>query len=55
MEQINRRRGCIFLVSHNHLLFVTIYSAIFFQALFFMVDFSAVLPMTYLTASIIFG
>lgn len=30
VEQINRRRGCIFLVSHNLLLFLTIYGAIFF-------------------------
>lgn len=44
MEQISRRRGCIFLVSHNLLLFVTIYSAIFLKH-FLMVYFSAVLPM----------
>jgi len=32
MEKISRRRGCIFLVSHNLLLFVTIYSVIFLKS-----------------------
>lgn len=53
MEQINRRRRGMFLVSHNLLLFVAIYSAIFLSTVY---DgrCTAVLPMVYFTASIIF-